>query len=118
MPKAAVSIRKPRAALLDNIELHADIQQLALAGNAFTIHDIEFRLFKRRRHFIFHDLRPRTGADELVPRRLELLNAAHVDAHGSIKFQRAAAGGYLRVAIHHTDLFTQLIDKDQNAVGF
>ena len=48
---------------------------------------------------------------------LEILDATHVNAHGRIELERAAAGGYLRIAVHDADLFAQLVDEDCHALG-
>ena len=56
-------------------------------------------------------------ADELAGRVLQALHAADVDAHRGVIFQGAAAGGDLRVAVHHAHFFTQLVDEDADRVG-
>ncbi len=38
-------------------------------------------------------------------------------AHARVKLQRAAAGGGLRIAEHHADLFADLVDEDQAGIG-
>ena len=37
--------------------------------------------------------------------------------HGCIELERAAAGCNFRAAVDYADLFTQLVDKNSNAVG-
>ena len=48
---------------------------------------------------------------------LDRLNTAHIHADGGIELQRTATGSRLRIAEHHADLLTQLVDEDDTAVG-
>ena len=52
------------------------------------------------------------------PAALELLDAAHIQAHRRVELQSAAAGSGLRVAVHNADLFAELVDEDGHTVGF
>ena len=113
---ALVLIAEPRAALMDDIALHGHIQDGALAADALAIEQIEFRRAEGRGHLVLNHLDLGAVADD-GGAVLELLTAAHIQAHGGVELQRAAAGGDLGVAVHHAHLFTQLVDKDHDGVG-
>ena len=48
---------------------------------------------------------------------LDRSDAADIEAHRGIKFQRIAAGGGLRRAEHHADLHADLVDEDHHGIG-
>ncbi len=48
---------------------------------------------------------------------LEVLGAAHVDAHGSVELERAAARRHLGAAVHDADLLAELVDEDRDALA-
>src|SRR5580704_4294709 len=47
---AFTTIAEPRAALLDDPFVHAEVDQVTFARNAFAIDNVELRLAERRRH--------------------------------------------------------------------
>ena len=49
---------------------------------------------------------------------LDLVRAADVDADGRIELQGPAAGGRLRVAEHHTNFLTNLVDEMSDVLDF
>ena len=55
-------------------------------------------------------------ADDLAV-DLDSLALADFNADGAVELERAAAGGYLGVAVDNADLFAQLVDKDSHAVA-
>ena len=64
--------------MLASTAIPTDINHFAGFRNPFGKHDIELRLFKRRRHFVLHDLDPHatsrhilTILDRLDPRRIK-----------------------------------------------
>jgi hypothetical protein len=114
LAQARFAIAEPRAALLDNTQLHGQIQQFAGFGDALAEHDIEIRLAERRSHLVFNHLRPRAAADHSTGGILKLLGTAHVDTHRGIIFQRVAAGSHLWIAVHDAHLQTQLVDEDDD----
>ncbi len=105
---------EPTAGLLDNACLDAEIENLADLRNALAIHDVEFDLLERRRDLVLDDLHARGVADDIVA-VLDLAGAADVETHRGVEFQRIAAGGGFRVAVHHADLHAQLVDEDDHA---
>ena len=58
-------IAKPSAAFVDDIELHAVVDDLAVAADTLAEHYVEFRRFKRRRDLVFYDFYLRAVADRL-----------------------------------------------------
>ena len=85
-------------------------------GNAFAIHDVKICLTERRCHFVFDYLCTGMAADQMIS-VLDMLHTAHINTDGRIELQCTAAGGNLRIAVHHTHLFTQLVDKNSHTAG-
>ena len=112
---AVAAVAVPRARLLDDIELRAQIEDLALAGDAFAIKDVEARLLERRRNLVLDDLDFGLGADHFLA-LLDRSDAPDVEPHGGVELQRVAAGRRFRVAEHHADLHADLVDEDDEAV--
>ncbi len=102
---------------MHNLEFSAQIHQLAQLGDAFAVHDVELRLPERGGHLVFHHLGLGAVAD-IGAAGLDMLGPADFDADAGIEFQRPAAGGHLRVAVHHAHLFPELVDEHHHAVGF
>ena len=85
----------PGAGFLDHAGLDAKIDQFAGLRDALAIHDVEFDLLERRRHLVLDHLHAGLVADDLVA-FLDRADAADVEAHGGIEFQRIAARRRLR----------------------
>ncbi len=96
--------------------LHAHVDQAALAADALAVEDVELGLLEGRRDLVLDDLDAGTVADR-VRAVLEGLDTADVEAHGGVELQRAATGGGLRRAEHHTDLLAELVDEDRGGLG-
>src|SRR5262249_19858727 len=106
---------EPGAALLDDVVLRGEVDEVALPGEAGSVHDVELDLAERWGELVLHDLDPRAVAD----RGLTLLDgadAADVHAHRRVELERIAARGGLRVAEHDADLHADLIDEDDHRV--
>ena len=56
----------PRAALVDDIHLGRQIQHIAHVRDPLAEHDVELRLFKRRRDLVLHDADPGAVADHFT----------------------------------------------------
>src|SRR5579872_6792412 len=104
-------IGEPGAGFLDNAGLDAEVQNLAHLGDALAIHDVEFDLLEGRGEFVLHHLDAGGVADYLIA-LLDRADAADVETDGSVEFQRVAAGGGFRRAIHHADLHPDLVDEE------
>src|SRR5438067_2934332 len=116
LPDALAAVAEPGAALLDDVVLHRQIEQVSLAGDALAIKDVELDLAEWRRHLVLHHLHPRAIADH----RLAVLDGADpadVEPLRGVELERVAAGGGLRVAEHHADLHADLVDEDDGGVG-
>src|SRR5262245_32768482 len=108
-------VRVPRAGLVDDLVLDADVDQLAEFRDPLAVHDVELGLSERRRDFVFDDFD--LGAipyDVLAV--LDLRDPADVEAQCGIELQRASAGGRFRRAEHDAYLLANLIDEDQTGV--
>src|SRR6478736_2166651 len=101
----------PRAGLLDDAVLDAEVDETALARDADAVQDVELRLLERRCHLVLDDLDAGAVSDCLGA-VLERLDAADVEAHRRVELQRLAAGGGLGRAEEHADLLAQLVDED------
>src|SRR5262245_9444284 len=108
--------RVPGAAFLDDADLTAEIDDLAVARNAGAVKNIKFRFLERRRHFVFDYFDAGAPADDIVA-VFERADAADVHAHGRVKLERVAAGGGFRIAEHDADLHADLVDKNHHGVG-
>src|SRR5271165_420678 len=116
LAQAFSAVTNPRAALFEKAFINAEIDQVALARDAFAVDDVEFGFAEGRGHFVLNDFGAGARTDHLVA-FLDGLNAANVHAHGSIKLQRASARGSLRIAEHYANLFADLVDEDEAGVG-
>ena len=117
LPDLIAVISIPGTALIDDIILRRQIQDISHHGNTLAEHDIKFRLLKRRRDLILNHLHPRSVTDHFSA-LLQGLDPSDIQTNGRIELQSASAGGRLRVAEHHPHLLTQLVDKDHRTVGF
>ena len=90
---------------------HAEIEQIAFERDTFAVENIEFRFAERRRHFVLHHFSSRARAHDAIA-FFDGLNAADVQANGSIEFQGSPAGGCFWIAKHHTDFFADLVNED------
>src|SRR5690606_33510292 len=90
----------PGPGLAHDPVLDPQVDQAALAGNPDTVQDIKFRLFERRRYLVLHyfDTSPVSYGFRSVLRRF---NSTDVHSHGSVEFQRPAAGRGLGAVVHH-----------------
>ena len=112
LAEALPAVGEPRPALLDDLVLDGNVDEVALAGHPLAVHDVELGLAEGRRHLVLHDLDAGAVADHVLA-VLDGANAANVDADRRVELQRAAAGGGFGVAEHHADLLAQLVDEDQ-----
>src|SRR6185437_929017 len=111
----AALVRVPGAGLLDDSLGAAQVDDLALPGDAGPVHDLELRLAERRGHLVLDDLHARHVAGHFLA-ILDGADAADVQAHGGIELQRVAASGGLGIAEHHPDLHADLVDEDDDRV--
>src|SRR6202521_1854862 len=56
LPDALALVAVPGAALLDQVMLHAQVDQVAFLGDTLAIDNVELGFAERRRHLIFDDL--------------------------------------------------------------
>src|SRR6266545_883003 len=108
--------REPRSALLDDLPIDGEIEQVPFLRDPLAVHHVELRFAERRRDLVLDDLHPRAAADDDVA-VLDGADAADVDTHRGVELQRAATSRRFRVAEHDADLLAQLIDEDQARLG-
>src|SRR5690606_27957269 len=113
---ARALVAEPGARLVDDIGLHAQVDDLAFARNAAAIHDVELGLLEWRSDLVLDDLDAGFVADDLVA-LLDGTDAADVQAYGGIELERIAARRGFGVAEHDADLHADLVDEDDHAVG-
>src|SRR5439155_26057469 len=104
----------PRARFLDEARLDPEVENLADLADAFAIHDVELDLLERRCDLVLDHFDARRIADDVVA-VLDLADAADVEPHRSVEFERIAAGRRLGIAVHHADLHPHLVDEDHHA---
>src|SRR5512141_2297223 len=117
LPDPLPADRVPRAALLDDVLLHAEVEDIALAGDPFPVEDVELRLAERRGEFVFHHLDPRAAADHGIV-LLDLGDPADVQPNRGVELERVPPGGGLGIAEHDPDLLPDLVDEDDRRPGF
>src|SRR5215471_18309967 len=115
LPDPVALVAEPGARLLDDVLLHAEVDDLAFARDADAVEDLEFRGLERRRDLVLDDLDACLAADDLFA-LLDRADTADVEPHGRVELQRVAAGRGLGVAEHHTDLHADLVDEDHEGV--
>src|SRR6202451_609403 len=113
---ALAVIGEPGAGFLHDAGLDAEIDQFAVLGDAFAIHDVELDLLERRRQLVLDHFYAGLVADHLVA-FLDGADAADIEVDGSIEFERVAAGGGFRRAVHDADLHADLVDEDHHRIG-
>src|SRR5271163_4659616 len=109
---ALALVTKPGAGFFEEVIVHRDVKQVAFAGNAFSIENVELGLAERRCHFVLYYFYAGARAGDYVT-FLDGGDAPDIDAHRRVKLQRAATGCGFRIAKHHADFFSYLIDEDQ-----
>src|ERR1700675_5162706 len=80
LSQALALVGNPRAGFLEQVPGDAEIEQIAFAGNAFAVENVEFRLAERRRHLGLHHFGSRARANHAVA-FLDGLNAANVETN-------------------------------------
>src|SRR5919197_927994 len=108
-------VREPRSRFLDDLRVHADVEEASLLRDALAVEDVELALPERRRHLVLHHLDPRARAHDLRP-VLEVVDLADVEAHRRVKLQGPAPRSRFRVAEHNSDLLAELVDEDRGGV--
>src|SRR3989344_1718178 len=105
-------VRSP-AGFLDEPHLFAEREYFSLARDALSIHEIEFDASERCGDLVLHDLHTMAAAHDFVT-LFYLGDAADIDAHRCIEFERLAPGRRFRIAEHDAYLHAYLVDKDDD----
>ena len=109
-------IGEPRPGFFNDSRLDAQVNQFADFGNALAIHNIKINRLKRRRHFVLDNFDPRLAADNVIF-VLNRPDPPDVHTNGRIKLQRVTARCRFRIAEHHADFHTDLVNKDNQRIG-
>ena len=117
MSNTLAVIREPGSALFDDIQFNAQVENACFAGNSLPVEDVELALGKRRRDFVLDDFYAGPVADDIFA-VFDLGDAADVQTLGCVELQCVSAGRRFRVAEHHADFHTELIDENHAGVGF
>src|SRR6218665_1398019 len=101
---ALVAVAVPGTGFLDQLGVHAHVDQFPLAADALAVQDLGDHLLERRRQLVLDHLDLGLVADDLVA-LLDRADAADVEADGGVELQRVAAGGHFRALPrhHHAD---------------
>src|SRR6266852_5106685 len=81
---ADISIREPRAGLLDDLVLQTDVDELSGLGDPFAVADVDLCLAEWCGALVLDDLDLHARADDLFA-FLDLSHAADVDAHRRVE---------------------------------
>src|SRR5205807_1711136 len=115
LANAFALIAEPSAGLLHQIVVHAQVQQVTFAGDAFAVHDVELGLAKGRgRLVLYHfDLGARAHDGIAI---FDGCDTANINANTRVELQRASAGRGFRIAEHHANLLADLVDEHQASI--
>src|SRR6266403_3353450 len=105
---------EPGAALLDQVALDGQVEQLVRPGDAHAVQDVELGLPERRGHLVLHHLHPGAVPDPLLA-VLDCAAAPDVEADGRIELERVSAGRRLGRTEDHADLHADLVDEDHGS---
>src|SRR5919108_482849 len=106
-----VPVAEIRTRLLDELALEPNVEDAAFPGDPVPVDDVELGLAEGRRDLVLDHLHAHAVAHRLGA-VLERLDAADVQALGSVELQRAAAGLSLWATKHYSDLFPDLVGED------
>src|SRR5580700_11614584 len=113
LPDALALVAVPGAGLLDDPLGAAELDDLALAGNANAVHDLKLGFAKRRRNLVLHHLDAGHIADDFFA-ILDRTDLTDVEAYRRIELERIASSRCLGAAKHHADLHANLVDEDDH----
>ena len=116
LSQARFAVAEPRAALLDDAQVYAQVYDFTFAGDAGAECDFELGLAEGRGHLVLHHLHSHLVADGGVA-VLDGGDAAYVEAHGGVELEGVTAGGGFGVAKGDANLLAQLVDEDARGVG-
>ena len=113
---AIAVIAVPGTRLINDIELHAEVDDLTFMGDAFSIKDLELSLLEGRGHLVLHYLDAGFITDDFIA-LLDCPDAADIQPHRGVELQCITARGGFRRAEHHADLHADLVDENNDTVG-
>src|SRR5437763_1563491 len=106
IPGVVSTLAQPRLAIVEigarsgnEPASSGDVQQVTRAANPLAVDHIELGRLKWRCDFVLDDLDLRAGAG-LLRADFDGVASSDLEPHRRPEFERAAAGGGLRVAVH------------------
>ena len=96
---------------------HAQIQQVTFVANSMRMHHVKFSNAKWRSDFVLNDLSTHSLSNHLIA-IFKLSDPANIDAARTVKLQGSTTRSRFRTTKHHSDFFTDLIDKDHDSFAF
>ena len=112
MCKLAAFVADPRTAFLQDLVFESQIQEGADVRDALVVHDVELRLGVRCSHLVLHHFEAGTVTGDCTIACLDGTDAANVDPHARIEFQRTSPGGRFWIPKHHPNFLPDLIGED------
>src|ERR1700678_372718 len=82
-----VSVREPRAALVDDVRIDAHVEHAARVRDALVVEDVELGRAARRRHLVLDNLDLDAAADD-VQSLLDRVDLADVHTHRGVELER------------------------------
>src|SRR5690606_33708584 len=101
----------PGTGFIHQVALNTQINHFAHVVNTLAVHNLEFGLFERRRHFVFNDFNAGFVTHHFVT-LFHRAGTTDIQTHRSVEFQSVTTGGGFRAAEHHADFHADLVNKD------
>src|SRR4030095_5807668 len=95
LAEAFAFVREPRTAFFDDVVVRRDIDEIAFAWDAFAVHDVEFRVAKRRCAFVLDDLHTRPVSDDAIA-ILDRTNTPNIKPEAHIELKSFSRGWRFR----------------------
>ena len=106
----------PCTAFINNIAICCQIKNITSIRDSFTEHNIKLCFLKWRSNLILYNF-DSCSVSDYFSALFDLFNSANIQSYGRIEFECTTACCCFRTAKHHSDLLTQLINKDNRTVG-
>src|SRR5690606_37111546 len=116
LAEADIAVGEPSAGLVDDVGLHAEIDQQPGMADPLVEHDVELGLPERRSDLVLDDL-DAGAVPDLVLAVLDRADPADVETEAGVELERPAARRRLRVPEHDPDLLPDLVREDDRGLG-
>src|SRR5205807_92843 len=109
---ALAFVAVPGAGFLYQVLVHSQINHVALTRDAFAVHNVKLSFAEGSSSLVLDHFNFGTRTDNHIA-IFNGGNTADIHANGRIKFEGAATGRGLRIAEHHANLLSNLVDENQ-----